>query len=163
MKTILLTWLLALSFIFMAPQSANAGIGAWKVNGNPVTMVPGVMVPMMTQSEFRICQIRRFFCGKTGAAIVAFAIFCAGVLVITQKLHWAPAILIIAGILTFYNARYFGQFFGRQAFQFVMIDNPMCDCACSINMDMIFSDPAGAWQQLGACVSATGNQNVGNI
>ncbi len=150
MKIFLATLCLSFLVLVSVPQRAVSMPAIWGA------MPPGTIVPMMSQSEFRICQIRRFFCGRTGMVIVAFAVLCLGILIVNQKMHWAPAILILTGIIIFYNAREVGQFFGKQVFIFGFVDNPMCDCKCSIDMDTIFTDPSAAMAQLQQCAAEVG-------
>jgi type IV secretory pathway VirB2 component (pilin) len=50
---------------------------------------------------FKLCKIRRMFCGKTKVVMVAIAVFIVGVLIIAGKITWMRVMIIITGIVIF--------------------------------------------------------------
>ncbi len=56
---------------------------------------------------FKLCEIRRFFCGTTKTVIVATAIVILGLLVIMGKIKWTHVIVVLAGVSIFSSAEYF--------------------------------------------------------
>lgn len=55
---------------------------------------------------FKLCEIRRFFCGKIKVVMVACAVFIVGLLIIIGKISWMSVIAIIGGIAIFSGAEY---------------------------------------------------------
>ena len=101
---------------------------------------PGLMfLPAQTKTEFKICQIRRIFCGNMAIAIVAFAVFLVGILVMDRKISWPILLTITVGIVLFVNADKVARTFGKQNWVVWVGANPMCNCNCKLD-------------DLGACV-----------
>ncbi len=117
-----------------------------------VKKFPGIYVPGRSITEFKICQIRRIFCGKTAQVVIAIAVFIIGIMLLNQKLHWGTALVMIVGMIIFYNASDFVKIFGRAQSWRVAVStnddaaggsstnsyntfvlNPVCDCSCKIN------------------------------
>jgi type IV secretory pathway VirB2 component (pilin) len=55
---------------------------------------------------FKLCEIRRFFCGGVKTVIIGVAIFAVGLLVIIGKITWARVIIIMSGVAIFSSAEY---------------------------------------------------------
>ena len=55
---------------------------------------------------FRLCEIRRFFCGKVKIVMIASAVFIVGLLIIIGKITWMRMMIIISGIVIFSSAEY---------------------------------------------------------
>lgn len=116
-------------FLLMLPQQGRAIDLAGAFENIPL---PGFAPSMSSATEFRICQIRRLFCGTTGQVFVAAAIFFIGIMVVSFNLHWSVAAISIVGIVTFYEAvDLVSVFYDQNTFFFV--SNPMCDCKCPIS------------------------------
>ena len=71
---------------------------------DPNNPMPQLEVQQTTY--FKLCEIRRFFCGKIQTVLVAAAIFVIGVLLIVGKISWTSVIVIITGIAIFVSAEY---------------------------------------------------------
>ncbi len=69
-----------------------------------VTGVPKLEVTNTTY--FKLCEIRRFFCGKVKTVMVAAAVFIVGLLVIIGKMTWTRLIIIMSGVVIFSSAEY---------------------------------------------------------
>ena len=78
------------------PQQAIAGIlnAAMDPSSIPTTLIPGSFSAVL-------CSIRLIVCGKLAVAIVATALFLLGMLIMTKKIRWPYAILIISMIILF--------------------------------------------------------------
>ncbi len=93
---------------------------------------PGVELhPGMTKTEFKICQIRRIFCGKMAVVTVAFAIFLMGIMLMDNKLSWPLLLIIIVGIVVFVSADKLARTFGKSTFV-LFLPNPLCNCNCKV-------------------------------
>jgi type IV secretory pathway VirB2 component (pilin) len=135
--------ILTLLSIFFVLSFGNANptfASAPKVVNMPY--IAGVFVPGMTRTEFKICEIRRLFCGSMAVAVAGISIFLIGVMILAQKIHWGTAILMIAGIIVFYNAEDIATFFGKtqswtvgKVSTFVL--NPTCSCGCTVELDWL--------------------------
>lgn len=104
--------------------------------------IPGVYVPGQSKTEFKICQIRRIFCGNLAVAIIAISIFVLGVMLLNNKLHWSTAMIVIIGISVFYYAEDLVKLFGRaNAWNIngnsTFILNPTCSCSCNPTLDWL--------------------------
>ncbi len=53
---------------------------------------------------YKLCEIRRFFCGGTQTAMAGAAIFIVGLLTIIGKMNWQTVIIIMVGIAIFTSA-----------------------------------------------------------
>ncbi len=62
----------------------------------PTELMPGSVAAV-------VCSIRLMFCGKVELVIVATAIFLLGLMMLTRKLRWPYALLIIVCIIIFIN------------------------------------------------------------
>lgn len=98
--------------------------------------LPTIMLAGSTKTEFRICKIRRLFCGKTAVLIISIAIFTVGFLMVLGKLNWGVALFSIAGIVIFYNAEAITRDFQKRM-QFIIVENPLCNCKCPIGDNLL--------------------------
>jgi len=99
------TAIVFLVFITGFSPASNASIVNSGTSGGitaPNLTIPGVGGPTLTSGK--LCEIKQLFCGNTAMAMVAFAIFLMGIMILNQKLQWHNALLIFSGIIIFYNA-----------------------------------------------------------
>lgn len=107
--------------------------------------LPIITLAGSTKTEFRICKIRRLFCGRVAVLIISIAIFIVGFLMVIGKLNWGIALFSIAGIVIFYNAEGITRSF-QGTMQFVIVENPLCNCKCPIGDNLLMEaidNPAG--------------------
>jgi len=98
--------------------------------------IPGIYVPGLSKTEFKICEIRRIFCGKLAFVIVTISIFLMGMMIMVNKLHWSTAMLIIAGMLIFLKPESIVTMFGK-ADSLVFVLNPTCSCSCNPSINWL--------------------------
>jgi type IV secretory pathway VirB2 component (pilin) len=55
---------------------------------------------------FRLCEIRRFFCGTVKTVMIAASIFIMGLLILTGKAKWTHALILTTGIVVFAGAEW---------------------------------------------------------
>jgi type IV secretory pathway VirB2 component (pilin) len=118
----------------------------------PEVVIPGIHVPGQSKAEFKICQIRRIFCGKTATVIIGISIFIIGVMLLNNRLTWPTAMLMIIGMIIFYRAEYIADSFGKLNNWSVTVNgaipgggntfssfylNPTCSCACNLSIDWL--------------------------
>ena len=103
---------------------------------NAAVPLPIITIAGSTKTEFRICKIRRLFCGQTAVLIISIAIFIIGFLMVIGKLNWGIALFSIAGIVIFYNAESIARTF-QGTLQFALIENPLCNCACPLGDNLL--------------------------
>lgn len=53
---------------------------------------------------FKLCEIRRMFCGKAKVAVIAMAVFIIGFLLVIGKLKWISLITVMVGLVLFTSA-----------------------------------------------------------
>jgi hypothetical protein len=53
---------------------------------------------------FKLCEIRRMFCGTAKAAVIAIAVFIIGFLLVIGKLKWITLITVMSGLILFTSA-----------------------------------------------------------
>ena len=104
--------------------------------------IPGIYIPGQSKTEFKICQIRRIFCGKTALVIVAISVFIIGIMLLNNKLQWWTAMLMTIGMIVFYNAEDVVTFFGSaNAWNIgdtsTFILNPTCSCSCNFEIEWL--------------------------
>ena len=107
--------------------------------------LPIITLAGSTKTEFRICKIRRLFCGRVAVLIISIAIFIVGFLMVIGKLNWGIALFSIAGIVIFYNAEGIARTF-QGTFQLMLVENPLCNCKCPLGDNLLMEaidNPAG--------------------
>ncbi len=67
--------------------------------------IPGNLEVNQT-TYFRLCEIRRFFCGKIKVVFIATGIFIMGLLILTGKAKWTHAVVLVVGIIIFSSAEW---------------------------------------------------------
>jgi type IV secretory pathway VirB2 component (pilin) len=142
MKKLILAILVFLSVCFVQPKPSAAIVGGVASN----ISIPGIYVSGRSKTEYKICLVRQLFCGGVAVVIVAVSIFIMGVLIIVKKLHWTTAMIIITGLVIFYNADTVLQMIGNthaSTITFSVNDtdvvtmssfartNPLCKCDCT--------------------------------
>lgn len=68
--------------------------------------VTGVDADVHNTTYFRLCEIRRFFCGKVKTVLIATAIFIMGMLILAGKAKWNHALIMVIGIIIFSSAEW---------------------------------------------------------
>lgn len=53
---------------------------------------------------FKLCQIRRMFCGNAKIAVIGIAVFIIGFLLVIGKLKWITLITVMSGLVLFTSA-----------------------------------------------------------
>ena len=86
----------------MDPRDALDQYG--NIISDPNNPLPELEVQNTTY--FKLCEIRRLFCGKVKTVMVATAVFIVGLLVILGKISWTSVMVIITGVVIFAGAEY---------------------------------------------------------
>jgi hypothetical protein len=68
--------------------------------------VVGVGLEVENTTYFRLCEIRRFFCGKTKLVLLAAAIFTIGLLILIGRISWTQVLVVAIGYIIFSSAEY---------------------------------------------------------
>jgi type IV secretory pathway VirB2 component (pilin) len=139
MKKIILLLLIVLTTA-SAPKPAGADVP-----------LPIITLAGSTKTEFRICKIRRLFCGRTAVLIISIAIFTVGFLMVIGKLNWGIALFSIAGIVVFYRAEDIARSF-QGTMQFMLVENPLCNCDCPLG-DNFLMEAIDSPSKLGPLIS----------
>lgn len=105
------------------------------------SMLPGVSVIGSTKIEWRICKIRRLFCGRVAILVITISIFTIGFLMVIGKLNWPVSILMLTGCLIFFYAPLLANAMKMSVGgSIAVIFNPMCDCRCMMALDQDNAD-----------------------
>jgi len=80
----------------VSPQDIAAAVDA---------CIPG-SVDVHDTTYFRLCELRRFFCGKVKLVLIAAAITIMGFLIVTAKAKWTHAVTLVVGIVIFSSAEW---------------------------------------------------------
>jgi hypothetical protein len=102
--------LITLYFFTFNPSSAFAVSGFDPTSGDirdqldVVGDVMGANLEVNNTAYFKICEIRRFFCGTPSVVITAGAIFWLGLMIIMGKARWTHAMVIVIGLTIFNSA-----------------------------------------------------------
>lgn len=116
-------------FIFFSTESAFAQAAA-PSSGGPVIINPVNCITMPNQvvspqdavalvgncmpvnlevnktTYFRLCEIRRLFCGKIKTVMIATSVFIMGLLILTGKAKWTHALILATGVVIFSSAEW---------------------------------------------------------
>jgi type IV secretory pathway VirB2 component (pilin) len=103
-------------------------------------MLPGTMIMGSSKIEWRICKIRRIFCGKVAVIVITISVFTIGFLMVIGKLNWPMSLLMIFGCLIFYYAPQVANAMQHASGRAFVIFNPMCDCRCMMGLDQDNAD-----------------------
>ncbi len=82
---------------------------------------------------FKLCEIRRFFCGKAKVVMVAAAVFTIGLLIIIGKITWYRVIVVVFGMVLFLSA----ELVAIQLTTFPPSPGVVYACYCFENMEQI--------------------------
>jgi type IV secretory pathway VirB2 component (pilin) len=119
--------LLIMVLMFCVPKQTKA----FDMTG----ILPGTLVMGSSKIEWRICKIRRLFCGKVAVLVVSVSIFTIGFLMVIGKLSWPVSLLMIFGCLVFYYAPLIANGMQHASGRAIAIFNPICDCRCALSLD----------------------------
>ena len=124
---LLLAQLVIVDHAFAGAVVSGAISGALNTNTIPSSLMPGSMAALL-------CGFRWLFCGQVLLVIVATAVFVMGLLLMSQKLTWQYALLIIVftSMLTMPEKLvivvvHSGEFFGLNL-DFLDVFAKVCTC-----------------------------------
>ena len=109
MKKALTYFFLSLTLLFLIPESSNAQIYPGgptdpRDQADEILGMFDVTMGVNNTTYYRLCEIRRFFCGYTKMVMISIAVFAMGVLLLIGKLDWSRALIIVTGIAIFMGA-----------------------------------------------------------